>query len=98
MMNQGNPSTFSKKVKITNQPIAIKGAKTTMTSGDEAGVAGGIVSGKIKGEAEFITQSAKLKVEGKAVIYHTCMLLHNQKNTAPAIQSVPSQMKVKVSG
>ncbi len=96
MVAQGNPSTFSKKVKVVNQPVALKGAKTTMTSGDEAGSAGGVVSGKIKGEAEFITQSSKVKAEGKNVVYHTCQLLHNAKNTPPAVQSVPSQMKVLV--
>lgn len=95
---QANPSTCSKKVKILNQPIFCKGSKIMMTSGDEPGVAGGVVSGKIKGTAEATSFSMKVKVEGKEVVYHTCMMLHNDKNTPPGPHAVPSQTNVTVNG
>ena len=95
---QADPSSCSKKVKILNQPIFCQGSKIMMTSGDEAGSVGGLVCSKIKGTAEAMKFSMKLKVEGKAVVFHTCMLLHNDKNTPPAPHSVPSQTKVFVGG
>ena len=44
----------------------VKGAKYMTTRGDEAGSAGGgVASGKIKGEAEFMLYSFDVKLEGK---------------------------------
>lgn len=94
---QANPGTCSKKVKIANQPAFVKGSEIMMTSGDEAGVAGGVVSGKIKGPAKAKTFSQKVKFEGKNVVYQTCTMGHNSDN-AVGVHGVPSQMKVKVSG
>lgn len=58
----------SKKVKIQNKETLRKGDKIRMSSGDEAGSAGGgVVSNKIKGEAELKKGWSKVKVEGKEV-------------------------------
>lgn len=97
---QGNPATMSKKVKILNQPVFTKSSVVLMTSGDEAGAAGGIISNSIKGPAKAKTFSQKVKVEGKNVVYQTCMIGHNGSNAnAPAgMHSVPSQVKVTVMG
>ena len=77
---QANPSTCSKKVKILNQPVITKATQITMTSGDEPGVVGGIISGKFKGPAKAKKFSMKVKVEGKNVVYHTCVIGQNGSN------------------
>ena len=51
-----------------------------MTSGDEAGSAGGVMSGKIKGEAEYMMYSFDVKFEGKGVCRMADPLFHNKKN------------------
>ena len=55
-----------------------------MSTGDEPGSAGGgVVSGKIKGKAEFINYSFDVKFEGKNVARAFDLMLHNDKNTPP---------------
>ena len=71
-----------KKVKEDGQRTVVKGAKYSMTSGDEACSAGGVVSGKIKGEAEWILYSFDVKFEGKNVCRTPDMMTHNAKNAA----------------
>jgi len=48
--------------------VMVKGSNFSMSSGDEAGNAGGgVVSSKFKGKAEFLNYSFDVKFEGKAV-------------------------------
>ena len=55
-----------------------------MSTGDEAGTAGGgVVSGKIKGKAEFVNFSFDVLFEGKNVTRAFDLMLHNDKNTPP---------------
>ena len=70
----------SKKVKTDGKMPMVKGAKYSMSTGDEAGSAGGIVSGKIKGECEFLMYSFDVKFEGKNVCRLGDPLFHNKKN------------------
>lgn len=100
MFTQSNPGTCSKKVKIMNQPVVTKATVITMSSGDEAGSIGGMISSMIKGPCKAKTFSQKVKAEGKNVIFQTCTIGQNGSNAnAPAgIHSVPSQIKVLVSG
>lgn len=95
---QANPATCSRKVKILNQPVIVKQSAIPMTSGDEAGSAGGVVSGTIKGPAMPKQGSSKVKVEGKPVVFQTCAFGHNGSNAnAPAgVLLSPSQTKVLV--
>jgi hypothetical protein len=59
----------------------VKGAIYTVSSGDEAGTAGGgVVSGKTKGECEFMMYSFDVKFEGKNVCRLADPLFHNKKN------------------
>jgi hypothetical protein len=58
----------------------VKGAEYRMTTGDEAGSAGGVVSGSIKGAAEFMLYSFDVKFEGKNVCRLGDPLFHNKKN------------------
>lgn len=74
----------SKKVKCDGNPICLKDSNFSMSTGDEAGSAGGgVASNKIKGKAEFVNFSFDVKVEGKNVARAFDLMLHNDKNTPP---------------
>lgn len=98
--NQATAGTCAQNVSIEGSPLLHKGSEIPMSSGDEAGSAGGVVSGKIKGETTFKKFSSKVKVEGQAVVYQTCMTAQNGKNANAqgGLQPDPSQQKVTVSG
>ncbi|MDA9557294.1 DUF4150 domain-containing protein, partial [Vibrio sp.] len=72
----------SQTVKIDGgYSIALDGSKLSTSTGDEAGDHKGVVSGTIKGEAEFISSSPDILVEGRSVARHTDSLLMNNANT-----------------
>jgi len=98
MCNQADGGTTTTKVKVDNQPAITKDTEIPMSSGDEAGVAGGLVSGKIKGECTFKKFSMKVKFEGSNVVYLLCNTMHNGKspNAPVGMQTAPSQTKVTV--
>lgn len=100
MLNQANPATCALMVKIMNQPAAHKSTMITMSSGDEAGVAGGLVSGMIKGPATFKMGVMKVKIAGNDAINQ--MKTAGQNGTsanAPAgTLLTPSQVKVIING
>lgn len=75
-----NTSKGTKKVKIDGKMAMVKGAKYSMTTGDEAGSVGGVISSKIKGEAEYMMYSFDVKMEGKNVCRLGDPLFHNKKN------------------
>jgi hypothetical protein len=75
----------TKKVKCDGNPTCVKDSNFRMSTGDEAGSAGGgVVSNKIKGKAEFVNFSFDVKFEGKNVVRAFDLMLHNDKNTPPA--------------
>ena len=68
-------------VKTDGEMPMTKGAKYRLSTGDEAGTAGGgVVSGKIKGAGEFMMYSFDVKFEGKNVCRLGDPLFHNDKN------------------
>ena len=69
-----------KKVKTDGQMPMTKGAKYSMSSGDEAGSATGVISSKVKGECEFMLYSFDIKLQGKNVCRMGDALFHNKKN------------------
>ncbi len=74
----------SSSVKCDGNPICLKNSNFRMSTGDEAGSAGGgVVSNKIKGKAEFVNFSFDVMVEGKNVARALDPMLHNDKNTPP---------------
>jgi hypothetical protein len=74
----------SKKTKADGNPICHKDSNFSMSTGDEAGSAGGgVASNKIKGKAEFVNVSFDVKVEGSGVARAMDPMLHNDKNTPP---------------
>lgn len=70
----------SSSVKADGQMIMIKGAKYSKSSGDEAGTAGGVISGCNMGECEFMMYSFDTMIEGKNVCRMGDPLWHNKKN------------------
>lgn len=84
--NVGKASDTSKgppSVKVDGQMPMVKGAQYRITSGDEAGTAGGgVVSGSTKGPAEFMNYSFNVSFEGKNVCRLGDPLFHNKKNIA----------------
>jgi hypothetical protein len=74
----------TKKVKCDGESTCVKDSNFKMSTGDEAGSAGGgVASNKIKGKAEFILFSFDVKFEGKNVARAFDLMLHNDKNTPP---------------
>jgi len=74
----------TKKVKCDGQSTCVKDSNFSMSTGDEAGSAGGgVASSKIKGKAEFILFSFDVKFEGKNAVRAFDLMLHNDKNTPP---------------
>jgi hypothetical protein len=94
-----NPGTASMKVLISGCPAFHKGSMIMLSSGDEAGVMGGMISSLFIGPAAPKLGSSKVKVQGQPVVYLTCMFGQNGTNAnVPAgTQIAPSQTKVLVS-
>jgi hypothetical protein len=73
----------TKKVKCDGKPVCVKDSNFKTSTGDEPGVAKGIISSKTKGKAEFVNFSFDTKFEGKNVPRAFDLMLHNDKNTPP---------------
>ncbi|VUD66215.1 hypothetical protein TDB9533_03532 [Thalassocella blandensis] len=81
--NIGKASDTSKgpkSVKTDKKMPMVKKAVYSTSTGDEAGVQKGIVSGKTKGECEFMMYSFDVKFEGKNACRMGDPLFHNKKN------------------
>jgi len=100
MCTQAKGGTCSKKVKISNKKTIVVGTEISMSSGDEAGCAGGgVKSSKFKGPAKYKMGSSKVKAEGKKIAHAASMVEHNgsgNSNMPAGAQVAPSQTKVKV--
>jgi hypothetical protein len=94
-----NPGTCSTKVLITNMPSIVVNSQIPLSSGDEAGVSGGVMSGQFIGPATYKMGSQKVKCEGKGACHLTSMVGQNGSSAnVPAGQQIaPSQAKVIVS-
>lgn len=99
MLTQADGGTVSSKVKIMGKKAATEATEITMSSGDEAGSVGGVVSNKMKGSAKFKQGSSKVKIEGKGAAYMGAMVGQNDasnSNMPAGHQVAPSQVKVIV--
>jgi hypothetical protein len=87
-------------VLIQNKEVIVESSRIPMSSGDEPGVAGGVVSGVNLGPVTFKTASSKVYAKGKRVVMLTATSAHNGQNAnMPAgSQVAPSQAKVTVRG
>ncbi len=68
----------SKTVSMDGNPIMLKGSNFSTSTGDEAGSAGGVISGINKGKAEFINYSFDVMTEDKNVPRLGDMMQHNK--------------------
>jgi hypothetical protein len=75
-----NTSAGPGSIKLDGSMPMTKDARYRLTSGDEAGSAGGVVSSVVKGEAEFMMYSFDVKLEGKNACRLGDPLFHNKKN------------------
>ena len=74
----------TKKVEVEGKPVCVSDSNFKMSTGDEAGTAGGgVASNKTKGKAEFVNYSFDVMFEGKNVARSFDLMLHNDKNTPP---------------
>jgi hypothetical protein len=67
-------------VTVDGQMPMTKGAQYIVSSGDEAGTLGGVMSSKFMGECEFMLYSFDVKFEGQNVCRLGDPLFHNGKN------------------
>jgi len=88
------------RVKIQNMPVLHKGSEIPMSNGDEAGVAGGVISGMNMGKVSHRMGVPTFKVEGQEVVNLMKPTAHNGANAnAPVgMQTVPSQAVVLIAG
>ncbi|HMW47705.1 MAG TPA: DUF4150 domain-containing protein, partial [Cellvibrionaceae bacterium] len=68
-------------VKIDGNATAIESSTHSMCSGDEAGVAKGLLSGTTSSKTHFVTYSFDVKADGKGVVRHMDMTTMNNRNT-----------------
>ncbi len=99
MMSSADSGTLSSKVKIAGSKAATLKTVVKQSSGDEPGTAGGVISGKNRGECGFLKGSMKVKIEGKPSVRMGDATKHNgvPQNTVGTALS-PSQNKVDVGG
>ena len=98
MMPMGNPSTT--KIFIGGMPALTKASKVPMTSGAEAGVAGGLKSGVFMQEMVFMMASLTVTFEGKGAVRSLIDQVDSNKDNTPmmGMVTVPSQMTVIAGG
>lgn len=93
-----NATKTSTKVQLENKDAVVETSEIPMSTGDEPGVAGGVVSGTFAQKVVFKLGSSVVKVEGKGMVFLTAMTAHNGSNAnMPAgLHDSPSQAKVLV--
>lgn len=68
-------------VKIDGNSTAIESSNHSMCSGDEAGVAKGLLSSTTSSKTHFVTYSFDVKADGKGVVRHMDITTMNNRNT-----------------
>lgn len=93
MPMMGNPATL--KVLIAGMPALTKASKITISNGDQAGVAGGVMSGKMMGAAEFVMGSMTVRLEGNPAVRLSDPTKQNEGNAIGSVLA-PSQAVVMI--
>lgn len=84
-------------VMFSQRPVIHKMSEIPLSSGDEAGTAGGVKSGVFIQKTTFLMGASKVFVEGQPVVLHSANTAHNGANfNIPGVQAAPSQVKVLV--
>lgn len=93
MPMMGNPATV--KLLVHGMPALTKASKIPLSNGDQAGVSGGVASGKVMGEAEFVMSSQAVKFEGNFAVRLGDTTKQNGGNTVGNVLA-PSQPVVMI--
>jgi hypothetical protein len=82
-----------------NMPVVTQSSVIPISSGDEAGVAGGVMSGMFIGPCTFKMFSSKVSAGGQKVVVLTNMTGHNgmSPNMPAGLAVAPSQAQVMAS-
>lgn len=88
------PTTIT--VFVCGVPALTKASECKISSGDEVGLAGGVMSGKNMGPAKAVIASVITKFNGNYVVYVGCGATINGTNTVGAF--TPGQATVMVGG
>jgi Domain of unknown function (DUF4150) len=94
MHSMANPGTLAMKFIIQGGMAQNLGSMIMRTSGDEAGVAGGIMSGLNMGPSRALIGSMKLFVGGMPAVRLTSMTMQNLTNVPAGTVMAPDQAKV----
>ena len=94
MHAMANPGTCAVKFIIQGGLAQHLGSMITLTSGDEAGVGGGVMSGTFMGMSRATVGSMKLMIAGMPAVRLTSMRMQNLTNVPAGIETVPDQVKV----
>lgn len=86
-------------VLVVNRPALNQKSQINQSNGDEAGTAGGVVSGKFIHKTQFLNGSLKVMVGGKPAVRMGVMTGQNgtPQNAVGSVLS-PSQSKVSIGG
>lgn len=72
-----NPGTCSTKIMVSNMPACVMNSEIPLSNGDNAGVAGGVVSGVFMGPCKVMMGSTKVSAQNKGVAVVGGMTGHN---------------------
>lgn len=73
---------------IQMMPVVVLPSILPVSSGDEPGTFGGVVSGTTMGQVAFTMASSKVFAAGMPVVYLGCTTVQNNMNVAGALTSV----------
>jgi hypothetical protein len=93
-----NASDSSDNVKVNNSGVLRKGDKISMSNGDNAGVAGGVVSSKFMDKVEIKVGWPTVKADQKEIAFHLCTTGQNGDGSVNIVgaHTVLSQAKAWV--
>ena len=86
----------STRVKFSGMAVVTVRSEIPSSMGDEAGVNGGVVSGRNMDKVTFKKGSSKVKIEGQPCVHLTSPTAHNgtNANVPCGLVVAPSQVKV----
>jgi hypothetical protein len=99
LLEQSIVPTMAMSVKIVGFYAATVQTQISMSSGDEAGSMGGVVSNMVVGPCQFKLGSETVKMEGQAAAYFGSLVGQNNTSNANVpvgSQISPSQVSVTV--
>lgn len=90
------PPTTNPRHLVSMMPVHNLTTVVPMSNGDNAGVAGGVMSGMMMGPQRFLKGSVKVMSGGTPVVRLADPTVHNLTNAPAGMAIVPSQVKVLV--